>query len=283
MQRALVLGGATGLLGQAIVAKLKQTQEWDITTLGRSDGDLFSQAFLTQKLEETRPDVVFNTVAWTQVDDAEDHPNEAHLVNAEFPKLLAALLLRSSAHLVHFSTDFVFGASSAHPLSEEEQPTPQSVYGRTKRAGEEAVLGLLPDRAAVLRTAWLFGPHRKNFVATIIHAAKSRKELKVVSDQVGSPTYTLDLAEWSIRLAQGRQHGIWHTVNADQSSWYELAKTAVELAELDCQVTPIPSSAWPQKAERPAYSVLSTDKLSSFLNEKVRSWKSALKDYLQAK
>ena len=283
MPRALVLGGETGLLGQEIVKRLHE-KEWFVETLGRKDGDMQDEGFVTQKIDTTGPDVVFNTIAWTQVDDAEDHPEAARAVNADFPAMLARLLGKTKAHLVHFSTDFIFDTETRTPIREESAPAPQSVYGKTKALGEEYLTSLLPTQSTIIRTAWLFGPARKNFVATIVNAAKGRSELRVVADQTGSPTYTPDLATWSVALAEERASGIWHGINAGFATWHALASKALELAQIECSVVPITSNEWPQKAKRPTYSVLDGSKLDRFLATKKmvrRSWESALADYIK--
>ena len=145
---------------------------------------------------------------------------------------------------------------------------------------KQDVLNELPDRSLVLRTAWLFGPGRRNFVQTILDACRRRDVISVVHDQNGSPTYTLDLALWSARLAEAGQTGLWHAANSGRASWCELACEAVALAGSPCRVEPIPGSAWPQKARRPAFSVLNCDKLAQFLGETPRPWPQALRDYL---
>ncbi len=280
MAKALVLGGATGLLGQALVRVLSH-RGWQVETLGRCDGNLQDMNFLQQRLEQAEADAVFNTIAWTQVDDAEDHPEEALLINRTLPDALARLLRNiGSGLLVHYSTDFVFGGNSGRALTETDTPCPASVYGKTNLAGEQAVLNELPDRSLVLRTAWLFGPGRRNFVQTILDACRRRDVISVVHDQNGSPTYTLDLALWSARLAEAGQTGLGHAANSGRASWCELACEAVALAGNPCRVEPIPGSAWPQKARRPAFSVLNCDKLAQFLGETPRPWPQALRDYL---
>lgn len=285
MQKALVLGGASGLLGQALVSVLTQTENWQVKSLGRSDINVFDEKALAAFLKEFQPDVVFNTIAWTQVDDAEDHPDQALEVNATFAGMLARLLAQTSCFLLHFSTDFVFGSHSQRlPLTETDTPAPESVYGRTKLAGEQEIFSFLPKQAAVLRTAWLFGPWKKNFITTILQLAQKKKQLTVVADQCGSPTYTLDLARWSAVVAEKRAYGLFHAVNAGQASWFEFASKAIQLAHIDCTVLPITSSQWPQKAKRPPYSVLSTTKLANILDTSaflIRPWEEALAEYIE--
>lgn len=280
MAKALVLGGATGLLGQTLAQVLAKSG-WEVECLGGKDGNLKDIGFLRQSLAKAGADVVFNAIAWTQVDDAEDHPEEAMELNRALPDALAkALAVMDKGHLVHYSTDFVFSGSSPRPRKETDPPCPASVYGRSKLAGEEAVLRNLPERSCVLRAAWLFGGAKKNFVDVILDACAKRDVVRVVDDQIGSPTYTLDLANWSAVLAEKRATGIWNAVNSGRASWCELAAEAIALASAPCRIEPIPSSQWPQKALRPEYSVLDNSKLTEFLGKKPRPWPQALRDYI---
>ncbi len=280
MPKALVLGGSTGLLGQALMSALGE-RGWRTLALGRKDGDLLDPGFMRERLLASRPDAVFNTVAWTQVDDAEDHQDEAMEINRALPDSLARIIFgMENTWLAHFSTDFVFSGEGSSPWKETDAPEPKSVYGSTKLAGEEAVREILPNRSCIIRTAWLFGPGRKNFVDTILRASRSHDSLNVVDDQFGSPTYTPDLAKWSAALAERRAVGLWHGVNSGRASWCELAAEAISLSSSSCRITPITSAEWPQKARRPAYSVLDNAKLAGFLGEKPRPWQKALREYL---
>lgn len=279
MERILVLGGATGLLGQAIVEEINANEEWSVTTLGRTDGDIFDPAFISKAIKSIAPKIIFNTIAYTQVDLAEDHAKEAQNVNAVFPEILAHIVKQLDCHLVHFSTDYVFSGNEQFAKSESALTKPESVYGETKLRGEEILTKLIPTKSTICRSAWLFGPHRKNFIETICKAGKKIGKLKVVADQVGSPTYTRDLAKCSIALAKQRMHGLWHVANSGQASWYDLAVYALNALNISCLVTPISTSEWPQKAKRPAYSVLNTTKLSNFLGTQLRTWQEAVDCY----
>lgn len=277
--KALVLG-ATGLLGQALI-KILTERDWRVETLGRADGDMTEPAFLAYRLDRSEADTVFNAIAWTDVDNAEDNPEQARLLNHKLPGNLAGMLKSiGRGRLVHFSTDFVFSGQKEKPWSEEDSPCPVSVYGRTKLAGEQAVLETLPDRACVLRTAWLFGPGRKNFVNTILAKSRTANTVQVVFDQTGSPTYTLDLADWSVALAERQAAGIWHAVNRGQANWAELAAKAIALVGGCCRVIPVTSAQWPQKARRPTWSVLDATKLTGFLGRPPRPWPASLEEYL---
>lgn len=276
---ALVLGGATGMLGQALT-QAARARGWIVHTLGREDGPLTSPDWLETRMAELNPRYVFNAVAYTAVDDAEDHADEAYAVNKSFPDLLGRIVRGSSAHLIHYGTDFVFNGKKHTPYTEEDATEPLSVYGASKLAGEQSLLAAAPDNACVLRTAWLFGPGRKNFVSTILRLAASSPHLTVVHDQVGSPTFTADLAAMSLALAEIRATGVVHAANGGQASWCELACEAVSLANANAQVQPIASEQWPQKARRPAYSVLDTSRLTHLTGMTPRPWPQALREYI---
>lgn len=280
MPKALVLGGATGLLGHALMNALGAVG-WEAQALGRKDGDILDPDFMRDSILQYGPDVVFNAIAWTQVDAAEDNPDNAMSLNRALPDTIARILSASeNALFVHFSTDFVFSGPGTIPWKETDEPSPQCVYGQTKYEGEKAVLKILPSRSCIIRTAWLFGPGKGNFIDTILSACQTKESINVVDDQFGSPTYTPDLAQWSVALAAKRASGIWHGVNSGRASWCELASEAAQLTQASCRVLPITSAKWPQKARRPAYSVLDNSKLADFLGQKPRPWQKALRDYI---
>ncbi|MEG1610138.1 MAG: dTDP-4-dehydrorhamnose reductase [Bilophila sp.] len=275
---ALVLGG-NGLLGQALMHQLTKCG-WEAHSLTRKDCDMLTPSALLPHVEAIAPDVIFNTVAWTQVDLAEDSPQAALSVNRGLPALLGGIVKGTSIHLVHFSTDFVFNGRKESPYTEEDKPDPDSVYGSSKLAGEQALLEMNLPNCCIVRTAWLFGPGRRNFVSAILEQARIKDTLQVVHDQIGSPTYTPDLACASVQLATRRATGLFHVVNGGQASWCELAAEAVRQATLSCTVRAITSADWPQKAKRPAYSVLSTDKYTALVGAPLRSWPQALREYV---
>ena len=196
--KALVLEGCTGLLGQALRHVLLG-RGWSVESLERSDGDILDADFLQARLDSCAPDVVFSSLGWNTVDDAEDHPDEVLLYNRTLPHTLACLLkTRGEGHLVHFSSGLVFSGQHGSPWREEDATAPLNVYGKTRLAGEQAVLQTLPERACVVRTGWLFGPGKRNFVDDILNACHRRDSITIVDDRTGSPTYSLDLALWSI-------------------------------------------------------------------------------------
>ncbi len=276
-QQILVLGGKTGMLGQALV-KAAKARGHDVVTLGREDGDITNFEFLKEKIGAVNPDVIFNAIAYTAVDNAEDDEQNAIAINKRLPEMLATLIKDTAVYCIHYSTDFVFSGKQYIPYTEKDVPEPCSVYGETKLAGEQALAKL--DNCAILRTAWLFGEGRKNFVSTILKYAQEKGSLRVVSDQFGSPTYTKDLAEMSFLIMEHRGVGIFHTVNSGQASWCELASEAVKMLNLSVFVEPIETKDWPTKAVRPAYSVLSTQKLQQLYGYTPRPWLQALQEYI---
>lgn len=277
--KVLVLGGKGGLLGQSLAAVLEKAGR-EVAATGRPGREVFEAGVLEDLLEREQPDAVFNTWAYTQVDRAEDEPAEARRINEALPALLGRLARDRPFKLVHFSTDFVFDGRKDSPYTPEDPPHPASVYGESKLAGERALLALRLPNLLIIRTAWLFGPGKKNFVRTILDLARERSELRVVHDQVGSPTYACDLAAWAVALAAKDSSGVFHVVNAGRASWAELADEAIRVAALPCRVIPIPSHEYPQKARRPAYSVLDTSAFTRATGITPRPWAQALSDYV---
>ncbi|MEL7638640.1 MAG: dTDP-4-dehydrorhamnose reductase [Solidesulfovibrio sp.] len=277
--RAIVLGGKTGLLGRPLTAAL-EAAGFAVMPTTRGDLDPFDTGAVARALHAFEATHLFNTVAYTAVDAAEDDVEAAYRLNRDLPGLLARACGPAKATLVQYSTDFVFDGEATAPYTEEDPTDPRSVYGASKLAGERAILEAgLPDYQ-ILRTAWLYGPGKKNFVATILGLARTRPELSVVADQVGSPTGTLDLAGWSADLAATGKTGIFHAVGSGQASWCELAAEAVAAAGLPCRVLPIPSSGYPQKAWRPRYSVLANAKLAAAIGRTPRPWRQSLREYV---
>ncbi len=281
MTRWLVTG-AGGMLGRDLVAALEQRDDL-VTGLDRAGLDVTDPAAVDDAVAATRPDVVVNCAAWTAVDDAEDHEARALAVNAGGPAHLAGACAGIGARLVQLSTDYVFagtglngtGPASTGPAStgqdgtapdqtgrepyREDDPTaPVSAYGRTKLAGERAVLNRLPNHGFVVRTAWLYGAHGGNFVRTMIGLEGRRPTVDVVDDQCGQPTWTVDVAGQIIALIDaGATPGIYHATSSGVATWFTLAREVFRLLGADPErVRPTTSSAMARRAPRPAYSVL---------------------------
>jgi len=277
--KALVFGGKRGLLGQALAQCLEQ-QGWETIRQGCEDVDIFDRSDLKRYIEGIEPDCVFNALGYTQVDRAEDEADKAYLLNSTFPKLLVEILEAHGVYLISYSTDYVFDGHSSEPYACEDPPNPASIYGKSKLAGERALLDAGLEQVLIIRTSWLFGPWKTNFIQKIMEQAKKSSNLKVVHDQVGSPTYTLDLACYTCKLFQHDASGIYHICNSGQASWCELAAEALGISGKSCSVQPLTAQEYRQQAARPAYSVLDTSKFAQLTGEKPRSWLQALRDYM---
>lgn len=260
----LLLTGAGGMLGRELVALGSPVTAADRQALDITDADAVADAVAGH-------DVVVNAAAWTDVDRAESHEEAATAINGDGPARLAAACAKHGAALIHVSTDYVFSeaaspAPAREPWAEDEPTAPINAYGRSKLAGEQAVLRLLPTRGYVVRTAWLYGEHGTNFVRTILRLAQTRDTLDVVDDQHGQPTWARELARQLLGLAAAAHPGrapagIYHGTASGRTTWYGLARAVFEETGLDPdRVRPVGSDAYPRPARRPAYSVLGHDR-----------------------
>jgi dTDP-4-dehydrorhamnose reductase len=256
MTRWLVTGAA-GMLGQDLTALLAEGSA-EATGLDRGALDITDPAATMDAVQQFRPDIVVNCAAWTAVDDAEAHEDLALAVNGDGAANLAAACAKAGARLMQPSTDYVFSGAGSEPYPEDHPTEPVSAYGRTKLAGEEAVLSLLPDAGYVLRTAWLYGAHGPNFVRTMIRLEGSKDTVAVVDDQRGQPTWTADVARHMLLLAEAdAPPGIYHATSSGTTTWMGLAREVFRLLGADPgRVTPTTSGELARPAPRPGYSVL---------------------------
>ena len=283
----LALIGAGGMLGSMVARSAPA--EWEVLSLQRPEFDLTDRQQVDEVLNRLAPQVIINCAAFTQVDACETQEELATRINGEGPGYLAAAAKRLGAVLVHLSTDYVFDGSKAAPYREDDPTNPLSAYGRSKRAGERAILESGLEQHFIIRTSWLFGPGGKNFVETILRLAQEREELRVVADQVGSPTYTADLAEAIFRLLATQAFGIYHMSNQGACSWYEFAGEIVaQFTRLSGQlkvknIVPITTLDYPLPAKRPSYSLLSQSKYQTSVGAALPPWRDALQRYLVAR
>jgi len=285
VQRALVLGAA-GQLGQVCMDSAPETVAAE--GVSRATCDVTDDAALRKVMDEVDPHVVINAAAYTAVDAAEDNPELADAVNANAPATLGALCAQRGLRLVHISTDFVFDGLAHRPYAPGANPSPLGVYGASKRRGEQAVLASSASHA-VLRTSWVYGPGGRNFVLTMLSLMREQGRVRVVNDQIGSPTSTRGLADvcWLLAL-HGDASGVFHWSDAGAISWYDFAcgihDEALALGLLSSPVTiePIPTRAFPTKAQRPAYSVLDCSATCNALNVTQQPWRDALRDMLRS-
>jgi len=279
--------GAGGQLGSDLCHALASAE---FVPLTHSDIEVAEMESVRDSLGRHKPGIVINTAAFHRVDDCEADPDRAFLVNAIGARNVAVVAQELGAKLVHIGTDYIFGGEPAPrtiPYTEFDTPVPPNLYGRSKLAGEDFVRHLC-HRHFVVRVSGLFGMAGSsgkggNFVETMLRLAKERAELKVVSDQVFSPTYARDLARKIVQLMTTECYGIFHITNRGSCSWYEFAKEILKLAGIKTPVVPITSDQYPQKARRPRYSVLDNYHLRLLGMDDMRPWQEALKDYMVAK
>ena len=276
MSRWLVTG-AGGMLGLDLVASLEQAGETAVG-LTRRDLDVSQGHAVTQALRDYRPNVVVNCAAWTAVDAAETYEDEALLVNGTGARVVAAACSAAGTRMIHISTDYVFGGDARRPYEENDATGPSTAYGRTKLAGEQAVRELLPASGAVLRTAWLYGAHGTNFVRTMIGLEAERERVDVVDDQIGQPTWTIDVAGQIIALVRSHAAAaIYHATSSGETSWFGLAREIFRLLGADPgRVRPATSSAYPRPAPRPGYSVLAHTAWAREGIEPIPDWRQRL-------
>ncbi|MEV6791354.1 dTDP-4-dehydrorhamnose reductase [Streptomyces sp. NPDC051320] len=276
-----LITGAGGMLGQDLLAALAQDGT-PAAGLDRSALDVTGEEAVRAALADHRPAVVVNCAAWTAVDDAEAKEDQALAVNGTGPQVLAEACRDSGAVLLQVSTDYVFAGDADRPYPEDAPVAPRSAYGRTKLAGERAVLRTLPDRGHVVRTAWLYGAGGANFVRTMIKLEGIKDTLDVVDDQRGQPTWTADLADRLVRLGKGAlagtaPAGVYHATSSGATTWFGLTREIFRLLGADPdRVRPTTSEAFVRPAPRPAYSVLGHERWAAAGIEPIRDWREAL-------
>jgi dTDP-4-dehydrorhamnose reductase len=272
-----LITGAGGMLGTDLAAALAARGE-AVTGMDRASLDVTDAAAVSDAVARARPDVAVNCAAWTAVDDAQASEAQALAVNGGGAANLAAACAPLGTRLIQISTDYVFAGEAGRPYAEADVPAPRTAYGRTKLAGERAVLSRLPGAGYVVRTAWLYGEHGPNFVRTMIRLEGQRPAVDVVDDQHGQPTWTADVARQVIALVDAEAApGVYHATSRGQTTWHGLAREVFTLLGADpSRVRPIPSSALPRPAPRPAYSVLGHDRWAGAGIPPISEWRTAL-------
>lgn len=269
MKKVLVTG-ASGMLGQDLCPILEDNGydvfETDIDLLDITNPDNIDKIFSGEK-----PEIVIHCAAYTNVDKAEEDIKTARLINATGTENIAKACKKYNATMVYISTDYVFNGEGTKPYKPLDETAPLNNYGLTKWEGEEAVRNNL-EKYYICRTSWLYGHHGKNFVETMISLA-NKPELKVVDDQVGCPTWTVDLSNAIIKIIKDKPYGTYHTCGYGNTSWYGFAKEIFNQAGLKVNLKPCTTDEFPRPAKRPAYSIMDNDGL-------LRDWKKALKDYM---
>ena len=290
----ILLTGATGQVGWELARTLMPLG--DVIAVDRSQADLADLTALRAAIQQHKPDVIVNPAAYTAVDKAETETALAYLINAEAPGVLAEEAAKTGALLVHYSTDYVFDGTKASPYTEADSTNPINVYGQSKLAGEQAIQSVAGDYL-ILRTSWVYASRGNNFLKTILRLAAEREELKIVADQIGSPTWARLIAETTAHVVRQalreRQSGsfnsdVYHLTSSGETSWHGFAQKIVELVreqgklELkNRKISPIPTSDYPLPAKRPANSRLSNDSLEQQFGLVMPSWDNALRLCMQ--
>ena len=276
----ILITGANGLLGHELSSILKG----HTILLSHSQLDISDPESVNKQIDSSSPDIIINSAAYTQVDACETNYDLAFKSNAIGPKNLAIKCKQLGIPLIHISTDYVFEGNEKKnsPLVEDDKLGPKTVYGKTKLEGEKMVQENC-QKYFILRTAWLYG-EGKNFVKTMLSLSKKNKELKVVNDQIGSPTYAKDLAKAIKEIIEKKsdKYGIYHVTNKGEVSWYEFAKKIFEIKNIEIKVNPCTSEEFPRPAPRPHYSVLSNQKWIDAGFTPMRDYEEALNEYLNS-
>ena len=277
MNTILVIGGK-GQLGQCLQEKIKKSDPVNqFVFLGSADLNITDAAQIEAVFQQYQPTYCINCAAYTAVDNAEEEKEMAFAINEAAVKRLAENCLKHNTTLIHISTDFVFNGDSSIPLTELLPTNPVNVYGLSKLKGELQVQELM-EQYYIIRTSWLYSEKANNFCKTMLKLAQSRDSLTVIYDQVGTPTYAMDLAEVIIKIVSNdnQAYGLYHYSNEGVASWYDFAKAIFEFAEVDMKVTPVASAAFVTKAKRPHYSVLDKTKIKENLGIEIPYWRDSL-------
>lgn len=270
--------GANGQLGREMRTVLTAEKTFRSLFTDVQELDITDAVAVEKYMAAENIDFIVNCAAYTQVEQAEENESLCRKINAEAVGNLAEAAIRHGAKIVQISTDYVFDGMGHKPYGETDIPAPASVYGRTKLEGERLLLSVAPDSAAVIRTSWLYSPYGNNFVKTMIRLGQERELLKVVSDQVGTPTYAADLAFAILVLLKTPVFvpGIYHFSNEGVCSWYDFTRSIHRLAGIDCKVLPIGSSEYPARVCRPFYSVLNKKKIKETYTIEIPHWEDSL-------
>ncbi len=272
----ILLTGANGQLGSECDTEGRRRGH-EMVGLGRAELDITDKEAVLQKIGEVKPDAIIHCAAWTNVDGAEDHPEDCRRINVDGTRNVAEAAKCADAKLIYISTDYVFDGSGTQPWKPEDDPHPLNVYGQSKLDGENAARDAT-DKHFIVRTSWLYGSHGKNFVKTMLRIGRERDIVRVVNDQIGTPTYSSDLARLLLDMAESECYGTYHAVNTGgYISWYDFTKEIYRVARLATDVFPVNSAEYGAKAVRPKNSRMDCAKLKEMGFAPLPCWNEALK------
>lgn len=283
MKKNIIVIGGGGQLGQCLNEVVSgKEQAFNYLFLSKAELDFVNAADVARVFEQYKPVYCINCAAYTAVDQAEDDLDRAFEINEFAVKRLAEICLAHQTTLIHISTDFVFDGNSGIPLKEEMHTSPVNVYGLSKLKGEQEIQEIM-DSYYIIRTSWLYSEKAGNFVKTMLKLAQSRDQLNVICDQVGTPTYAMDLARVIIHIIENEKtnYGLYHYSNEGVASWYDFAKAVFEFAEIDMTVLPVLSSAFVTRAKRPHYSVMDKTKIKAIIGLEIPYWRDSLNFCIQ--
>lgn len=278
----VLVSGAGGQLGQSLKFIAGNYPEIDFVFCNSSDLDITDKAQCEAVFSHHQPDYCINAAAYTAVDKAESEPDSAHAINVTGAQNLAEVCKANHCILLHVSTDFVFDGNATKPYTETDLPNPTGVYGQTKLEGEKAIAAVF-EKFYIIRTSWVYSQFGHNFMKTMLRLASERDSLSVVNDQIGTPTYAVDLAQALItilssdnRQPKSENFGIYNFSNEGQCSWFDFAQKIFENHGIEINLQPIPTAAYPTPAKRPGYSVLDKTKIREVFGLVVNDWQTAL-------
>lgn len=279
----VVVTGANGQLGKCLQDVAKQFPTLECIFLGREHCDIQQFGMVSQVLHSLQPDWVINAAAYTAVDKAEQEAAAARLINGEAVGHLAKVCKDVGAKLLHVSTDYVFDGTATTPYVETDAVNPIGIYGESKLMGEQLALEVYAAGTAIIRTSWVYSKHGANFVKTMLRLMKEREAIGVVKDQLGSPTYAVDLANALLTICEHPQFvpGIFHYSNSGIISWYNFAVAIQEISGLNCTVNPITTANFPTPAKRPAWSVMDCSKIERTYSIPLMEWQTSLQHCLR--
>ncbi|USL39508.1 dTDP-4-dehydrorhamnose reductase [Priestia megaterium] len=273
----IIITGGEGQLGRELGQIFKE-EGHTVLQYSKQQLDITDRTQIREILKKIEPELIINTAAFTKVDRCETELEKAYLINGIGPYYLAVEAKKKNIKLFHISTDYVYSGDKLSPYEEEDTPYPKTIYGKSKRLGEELAL-MACENITIIRTSWLYGHGGQNFVNTIKKLSNQLGEIRVVNDQYGCPTYTKDLGI-VIKELITRPPGIYHVTNSGSCSWFEFAREIIKLLKKQTKIIPVSTEEYGLKTRRPLYSVLSNKKLNSF-DIKTRNWKEGLQEYLK--
>jgi dTDP-4-dehydrorhamnose reductase len=273
----IVVFGASGQLGQCLKSVASKEGIAGIYFLSSGEADISSPDALKKAFEAYKPQYVINCAAYTAVDKAEDEPEAALKINKTGVENLSDACAEHQSILIHISTDFVFKGDKAKPLTEQDETKPISVYGQTKLDGEKAIESML-KKFFIIRTGWLYSEYGNNFAKTMLRLGAEKEELKIIADQVGTPTYAIDLASTILQIINNGStaYGIYHYSNEGVTSWYDFARAIFDLSGSRVKAIPVKTEEYFTKATRPAYSVLDKSKIKKEFKLEIPYWRDSL-------